>query len=68
MTVQITIGILPLHIETGKYRNVKVEERVCHVCKNGDVENEFHFILICNAYTTLRNTMYDTINDVTFYR
>ncbi len=67
MTAQIRIGILPLHIETGRSRNVKVEERVCRVCKNGDVENEFHFVCTCNAYTTLRNMMYDTINDVTFY-
>ncbi len=67
MTAQIRIGILPLHIETGRVRNVKVEERVCQVCKNGDLENEFHFICICNTYTTLRNTMYDKINDDTFY-
>ncbi len=53
LTAQIRIGILPLHIETRRFRNVKVEERVCQVCKNGDVENEFHFICICNAYTTL---------------
>ncbi len=45
-----------------------IEERVCQVCKNGDVENEFHFICIFNAYTTLRNMMYDKINEVTFYK
>ncbi len=67
MTAKIRIGILPLHIETRRFRNVKVEERICQVSKNGDVENEFHFVCICNAYTTLRNTMYDKINDVTFY-
>ncbi len=61
------IGILPLHIETGRFRNVNVEEKVCQVCNNGDVENEFHFVSICNAYTTLRNAMYDKINDLTFY-
>ncbi len=58
---------MPLHIETGRFRNVIVEERVCHVCITGDVENEFHFVCICNVYTTLRTTMYDKINDVTFY-
>ncbi len=67
MTAQIRIGILPLHIETERFRNVKVEERVCQVYKNGDVEIEFHFICVCNAYTTLRNMLYDKINDVTFY-
>ncbi len=34
LTAQIRIGILPLHIETGRFRNVKVEERVCQVCNN----------------------------------
>ncbi len=67
MTAQIRIRILPLHIETGRFKNVKVEERVCQVCNNGDVENEFHFVSICNAYKTLGNVMYDKINGVTFY-
>ncbi len=44
-----------------------VKERVCQVCNNGDVENEFHFGCICNDYTILRIAMYDQINDVTFY-
>ncbi len=67
LTTQIRIGILPLHIEIGRFRNVKVEESVCQVCNSGDVENELHFVCICNSYTTLRNMMYDKINDVTFY-
>ncbi len=50
MTAQIRIGILPLHIETGRFRNAKVEETVCQVCNNGDVENEFNFVCICNLY------------------
>ncbi len=58
---------MPLHIETGRFRNVKVEKRVCQVCNNVDVENGFHFVYICNAYTTLTNMMYDKLNDVTFY-
>ncbi len=67
MTAPIRIGILPLHIGTGRFINVKVGERVCQGSKNGDIENEFHFVCICNAYITLRNMMYDKINDVTFY-
>ncbi len=55
LTAQIRIGILPLCIETGRFRNLKVEERVSQVCNNGDVEYKFHFVCICNAYTTWRN-------------
>ena len=29
---QIRYGVLPLHIETGRYSNLKVEERLCKVC------------------------------------
>ncbi len=50
MTAQIRIGILPLHIETERFRNAKVEEKVCQVCNNGDVENEFNFVCICNLH------------------
>ncbi len=42
-------GILPLAIEVGRYRGVKVEERICPLCKNG-VESETHFLLECNVY------------------
>ncbi len=48
-TAKIRIAILPLHIETGKFPNVKVEERVCQVCNNGDVENEYNFFCICKT-------------------
>ncbi len=51
LTVQIRIGILPLHTETVRFRNTKVEERLCQVSNNVDVENEYHFVCICNALT-----------------
>ncbi len=49
MIVHLRIGILSLHIDTGKFWNVKVEDWVCQVCNNGDIENEYHFICICNT-------------------
>ena len=51
---QIRCGVLPLHIETGRYCNLKVEERLCKVCDSQSVENEFHFIFDCKAYSQLR--------------
>ncbi len=42
-------GILPLNIEVGRYRGVKLENRTCPLCKNG-VETEIHFLLECNQY------------------
>jgi len=40
--------LLPLHIETGRYRGVKLEERICSFCNMGIVETESHFFLDCD--------------------
>ncbi len=54
---QFRIAILPLHIKTGRFRNVKEDESKCHVCNNEDIENEFHFLCVCNAYIEFRNVL-----------
>ena len=58
---QIRCGVLPLHIETGRYRNLKVEERLCKVCDLKTVENELHFVFDCPTYSQLRLVYYNWI-------
>ncbi len=53
---QYPFGILPLEIETGRWQNKPVQERICKVCENGEVENEFHFIFSCTLYNNIRAT------------
>ncbi len=36
----------------------------CHVCNNEDIENEFHFLCVCNAYIEFRNVLYINIYNV----
>ena len=36
---QLRSAILPLHVETGRYVNKPVEERLYKFCDTGDVEN-----------------------------
>ena len=43
---------------TGKWRKMLVNERTCPVCKSGEVENEFHFIMVCNTYVIPRNFLF----------
>ena len=43
-----------LFIETGRHRNIDRNDRKCQLCQCNDIEDEFHFVLICSAYTTLR--------------
>ena len=44
-----------LAVETGRYRGVPFSDRFCFSCKD-DIEDEFHFILKCPLYETLRKT------------
>jgi hypothetical protein len=41
-------------IETGRYENIKLEERCCFNCSNL-IENETHVILHCPVYSDFRN-------------
>ncbi len=61
---QLRYGILPLHIETGRWHGVKEENRLCKACNNKQTENEYHFIFHCNAYSTLQTAFYHQIFSV----
>ena len=41
---QIRFGILPLHVETGRFVNKKLEERRCEICHSDVIEEECHFL------------------------
>ena len=57
LSAQFRIGVLPLHIETGRYhltkgpksktaRKINVEERTYLVCNENSVEHEIHLFII----------------------
>ena len=37
---------LKLPIETGRWRNIPKENRICHLCNEG-VGNEYHYLFVC---------------------
>ena len=41
---QLRMGILPLTIETGRFINQPLEQRLCKICDSNEVEDEWHFI------------------------
>ena len=43
-----------LEIETGRYDNIPREERFCKNCSMKAVETEYHFLLVCPKYISLR--------------
>ena len=61
----LRLGTLKLRVETLRFLRPKVPfvDRVCIVCDNvnGDVEDEVHFLMHCNAYSDLRCDLLNSI-------
>ena len=43
-----------LCIETGRHRNIDRENRTCVFCDLNDLEDEYHFTLVCPVYINIR--------------
>ena len=50
-----------LAIEKGRHENIAKENRLCKYCNMKVIESEYHFLLVCPAYTTIRKTIFETI-------
>lgn len=57
---QLRCGSAPLRIETGRYENIPVENRLCPLCKAG-IEDEMHVILDCPKYDVIRRDLFDRL-------
>ena len=76
MYAQLRFGILPLRIETGRFKNIKdphtghfrklrPEERLCEICNCNEIEDEIHFVCHCAKYAERRNELYDIVQQKT---
>lgn len=43
-----------LNVEKGRYKNLPRNERKCSFCNMGEMEDEFHFVLVCPAFLDIR--------------
>ena len=53
---KLRLGLLNLQIVLGRYEGVPREERFCKLCDSGLVEDEMHFVLVCNYFINERQT------------
>ena len=56
VVAQLRSGILPLEIETGRWKGTELFNRVCHLCRSGCVEDEAHFLFTCDFYKDERQS------------
>ena len=61
---RIRCGTAPIAIELMRYSNstyIPCTERICSLCSLG-IEDEFHFIMLCDLYDDIRLDLFDTCN------
>jgi hypothetical protein len=52
-------GVAPIGIETGRYRGLPEDQRLCPFCTDGSVEDELHVLLKCPLYADLQTSLID---------
>ena len=61
---KLRISAHQLAVETGRYRNIPREERVCGQCDSGAVENEIHLLLFCPAQSDKRTAFMSRVLNI----
>ena len=55
---RLRISSRRLQIETGRYRNVPRDERICQKCSENEIEDEVHFLIKCSETRWLENNYF----------
>ena len=53
--------MISLEIESGRYKNITREERICKYCNLIEIGDEYHFFLKYTANHSLRNNLFNKI-------
>ena len=70
LMAQFLTGILPLKIETGRFKKIRdtssgklrclnSQERICEMCTLNEPEDEIHFLCSCTLYISFRKPLFD---------
>ena len=54
-----------LLIETGRYRHISRNERICNNCTENKIEDELHFLISCSKYNNEREKLFRLISSKT---
>ncbi len=62
---QLRYGILQIRLETGRYKSEKRTDRLCKICNEGVLEDQYHFVLRCPIYNDRRNVFIEKVKEKT---
>ena len=48
-------GMFGLREQEGRYQDLNYYDRLCTLCNQAEVEDEFHLLLVCPVYSSYRN-------------
>ncbi len=55
LVVKFKSGILPLGLETGRFNDTPLENRLCCICEDSLLDDEYHFLLYCEGLKDIRS-------------
>ena len=53
-----------MEVERGRYVGLKLDERVCKLCKNNLIEDEMHVLMYCSRDESARNSLLSKIEEI----
>jgi hypothetical protein len=62
LLAQFRLGILPIAIETGRFKGIAVNERLCKLCSSDAVQDEKHLLCECCLYNDLCHNLYNYVS------
>ena len=63
LLASLRLSCHPLRIESGRYRNIARENRLCENCTLGEIEDEEHFVTTCPLYYAHRSELYKKLDN-----
>ena len=67
---KLRVSAYNLAIETGRYtrpHKTPIHNRICLLCNNQEIEDEYHLIMNCPYYTGEHNTFIDSLKDFSYF-
>ena len=61
------VGTHKLRVETGRWANEPLQQRICKVCTADKIEDELHVVVECQVYATEREELLARVQDIVGY-